>query len=55
MSITSIRLRALRFLEKRYVQRENPSYFPELLVFGVIIIAATWPLLSLAAAMAIVR
>jgi hypothetical protein len=47
-----MRLRALRFLSDRYTQRERPSYFAELLLFGVIVIAATWPMFSLAHAMA---
>jgi hypothetical protein len=49
---TSIRLRASRFLSERYRQRERPSYFAELFLFAVIVITATWPIFSLANAMA---
>src|SRR5207253_8366185 len=46
-----MRLRILRFLEERYVHRARPHYFPELALFGVILILAVWPILSLAAAL----
>ena len=49
---TSMRLRVSRFLSERYAQRERPHYLAELLVFALIVITATWPLLSLAHAMA---
>ena len=49
---TSMRLRASRFLSERYAQRERPNYLAELLVFALIVITATWPLLSLVHAMA---
>jgi hypothetical protein len=49
---TSIRLRASRFLSERYRQRECPNYFAELFLFAVIVITATWPIFSLANAMA---
>ena len=42
--------RILRFLEERYVYRAQPHYFPELAGFGVILIFAVWPMLSLLAA-----
>lgn len=54
-STTPMRVRIARFLNDRYVQREQPNYVPELIVLGLIIIAATWPMLSLAAAMSLVR
>lgn len=50
-----LRVRIARFLSDRYAQRERPDYLPELLVLGIIVIAATWPILALVAAMAIVR
>jgi hypothetical protein len=49
---TSMRLRVSRFLSERYAQRERPSYFAELFVFALIVITATWPMFSLARAMA---
>jgi hypothetical protein len=54
-SMTSTRARAGRFLSDRYAYRERPNYLPELLVFGIIVITATWPIFSLANAMAILR
>ena len=42
--------RISRFLEERYVHRAQPHYGPELAAFGVILILAVWPTLSLVAA-----
>ena len=52
---TPLRVRVARFLSERYVHRERPNYIPELIVLGLVIIAAAWPMLSLAAAMALVK
>ena len=52
---TSIRIRVSRFLSERYVQREQPNYFPELGLLGIIVIAAIWPILPLANALAALR
>jgi hypothetical protein len=41
--------RISRFLEERYVHRTRPQYLPELAVFGVILILAVWPMLSMVA------
>lgn len=41
--------RIYRFLEERYVHRARPHYGPELLGFGIILILAVWPMLSLVA------
>ena len=54
-TMTSTRARADRFLTDRYAYRERPNYLPELVVFGIIVIAATWPIFSLANAMATLR
>jgi len=54
-TMTSTRTRASRFLSDRYAYRERPNYLPELVVFGIVVIIATWPIFSLANAMAIVR
>jgi hypothetical protein len=51
----SLRVRALRFLGERYVQRAQPHYFPELALFAVIVIITVWPILSLAVAMETLR
>jgi len=52
---TRMRVRVARFLSDRYAQRERPNYLPELVVLGLTIIAAAWPMVLLAAAMALVR
>ena len=41
--------RIARFLETRYVHRSHPDYLPELAGFGLILIFAVWPMLSLVA------
>jgi hypothetical protein len=41
--------RISRFLEERYLHRARPNYFPELAIFGIILILAVWPMLSLLA------
>ena len=51
----STRLRVSRFCGQRYVQRERPNCFAEFALFGVIVITAFWPILSLANAMALQR
>ncbi|HEY2800867.1 MAG TPA: hypothetical protein VGI85_09750 [Chthoniobacterales bacterium] len=50
---TSLRLRAFRFLSERYTQRERPSVAAEFLLFAVIVLAATWPMFTLAHALAL--
>jgi len=52
---TSIRIRVSRFLSQRYIQREGPNYFPELGLFGILVITAIWPILPLASALAALR
>ena len=54
-TMTSARTRAGRFLSDRYAYRERPNYLPELVVFGIIVITASWPIFSLANAMATLR
>ena len=49
---TSMSVRVFRFLSERYVQRDRPNYFPELVLFGIIVITAILPLLALANALA---
>jgi hypothetical protein len=43
-SITSPRLRALRFLSDRYQQRDRAN-FSDFLVFGIFAIISVWPFL----------
>jgi hypothetical protein len=47
--------RISRFLEERYVHRARPDYLPELALFGLIMILAAWPMLSLVAALNLLR
>ena len=47
--------RISRFLEERYVHRAHPHYLPELAVFGLILILAVWPMLSLLTALETMR
>ena len=50
-----MRVRASRFLYERFRNRERPAYVAELLLWGLIVILATWPMLSLAAAIETLR
>ena len=50
-SKTSLRLRAFRYVGQRYAQRERPSVAAEFLLFAVIVLTATWPMISLAHAL----
>ncbi len=50
-----MRGRIARFLSDRHAYGERPDYLPELIVLGIVIIAAAWPILSLASAMELVR
>jgi hypothetical protein len=52
-SKTSLRLRAFRFLSERFEQRERPSVAAEFLLFAVIVLTATWPLITLAHVLAL--
>jgi hypothetical protein len=52
---TSVRLRAFRFVSERFVQRERPSVAAEFILFAVIVLTATWPLLTLAHTMRLIR
>lgn len=52
---TSLRLRAFRFLSKRFAQREQPGVFAEFALFAVIVCTAYWPLVLLGQALRLVR
>ena len=54
-SNTSLRLRAFRSLSERYAQRERPSVAAEFILFAVIVLLSTWPMFTLAHAMASIR
>lgn len=51
----SLRLRAFRFLSDRFAQRERPSVVAEFTLFAVIVLTATWPMVTLAHVMALTR
>ena len=51
----SARLRAFRFVSERYAQRERTGVVAEFILFAVIVLTATWPLLSLAHALSLTR
>lgn len=51
----SLRLRAFRSLSERYAQRERPSIIAEFSLFGAIVGIATWAMVSLGHAMALLR
>ena len=52
---TSLRPRAFRFLSERSVQRERPSVVAEFVLFAVIVLTTTWPLVTLAHTMRLIR
>lgn len=51
-STTPTRIRVRRFITDRYAYRTQPNYLPELVVFGIIVLTAAWPVFVLASAMA---
>jgi hypothetical protein len=54
-SKTSLRLRAFRLLSERYAQRERPSVAAEFILFAVIVLISTWPMLTLIHVMGLSR
>jgi hypothetical protein len=51
-STTPTRIRVRRFITDRYAYRTQPNYLSELVVFGIIVITAAWPVFVLVSAMA---
>ena len=49
---TPTRIRVRRFITDRYAYRTQPNYISELVVFGIIVLTAAWPVFLLAGAMA---
>jgi hypothetical protein len=47
----SARLRAFRFVSERFAQRDRTGVVAEFILFALIVLTATWPMLSLAHAM----
>jgi hypothetical protein len=54
-SKTPMRLRAFRFLSERYAQSERPTVAAEFILFAVIVLTATWPMITLAHALILRR
>jgi hypothetical protein len=46
----SLRARSFRFLSERFYYRERPAYSAELFLWGLVVILASWPMWSVAAA-----
>jgi hypothetical protein len=51
-SSTPFRIRLRRFITDRYAYRAKPDYLSELVVLGIIVLTAIWPIVSLADEMA---
>ena len=51
-STTPARIRVRRFITDRYAYRAQPAYLSELVAFGIIVLAALWPIFILAGALA---
>ena len=54
-STTSMRLRAFRAVSERFAQRERSGVIAEFVLFGLIVLTSTWPLLNLAQAFSLSR
>ncbi len=52
---TSMRLRAFRFLSERYTQRERPSVVAEFILFALIVLLSTLPMVYLVHVMGLLR
>lgn len=52
---TSMRLRAFRFLSERYAQRERPSVAAEFILFALIVLVTSWPMVTLVHVMSLHR
>jgi hypothetical protein len=52
---TPMRIRVNRFVTDRFAYRDRPNYLPELVIFGLVVITAIWPILSLATIFATVK
>jgi hypothetical protein len=50
---SSMRVRAARFFTDRYAYRTQPNYLSELVVFGIVVLIAVWPMFLLAGVMAL--
>ena len=55
MTKTPLRLRAFRFMSERYAQRERPGVIAEFVLFAVIVLTTSWPLVTLVHTMRLIR
>jgi hypothetical protein len=55
INLTSMRLRASRFLSERYQQRERPCYFTDLFLWTLIVIVSIWPITTIVHAMGMLK
>jgi hypothetical protein len=55
INMSSMRLRASRFLSGRYQQRERPCFFTDLFLWALIVVVSTWPMLALVHAMEMLK
>ena len=51
-STTPTRIKIHRFITDRYAYRSQPDYLPELIAFGFVLAAVSWPIFLLASALA---
>jgi hypothetical protein len=51
-STTPMRIKVRRFITDRYAYRTQPNYLPELIAFGLVLGAVSWPIFLLASAFA---
>lgn len=54
-TMTFNRPRAFHFFSDRYAYRERPSFLPELMGFGIIVITSVWPIVLLVNAIAAMK
>jgi hypothetical protein len=55
INLTSMRLRASRFLSERYQQRERPCCFTDLFLWALMVIVAMWPISAVVHAMTMLK
>jgi hypothetical protein len=55
INLSSMRLRASRFLSERYQQRERPCYFTDLFLWTLIVLVSTWPMFAVVHAIGMLK
>jgi hypothetical protein len=51
-STTPTRIKIRRFITDRYAYRSQPNFLLELIVIGIVVLTAVWPIFTLASAVA---